>query len=381
MTSLQPLLLMTAALITLALPPCQAAEEQPAAVIGAYDKQSFAPVRGESFPLLLRLTDPAAVRAARVEIHSSDGDLVRTLEIADLSPAVSDYKVVWDGRDDQLGVVPDEAYLPFVVLTSTQDQASTIAVSGSSGGEEVFEFAKTVRPGSIEYTLPAASRMLVRSGIENGPMLRTIIDWEPRTAGFHAERWSGRGSDNVAVIEEHPDAAYLIVGYRLPDHSIITHGNERESYRQYRERRNWPLRQASAGQKRLERNGRALRQEFWQPLLQQKSPRIEVALLSTPQRQPLRHLQQSQEMLTEVKLHPHDEVYLQQERYEISFFVDHAFIAEEEQGYVPFTWRWSPGRMGVQPGEHLLTVNVSGYNGQVGVKNISFNVIGDAGKD
>lgn len=382
MTSLhQRLLLMTAVLLTLALQPGLAAEEQPAGVIGAYDKQSFAPARGESFSIPLKLANPAAVRAARVEIHSSDGDLLRTLEIAGLSPAVSDYEVVWDGRDDDLEVVPDEAYLPVVVLISMLNQAATIAESGSSGGEEVYEFEKAVRPGSIEYTLPAASRMLVRSGIENGPMLRTIIDWEPRTAGFHAERWSGRGSDDVAAIEEHPDAAYLIVGYRLPDHSIITHGNDRESYRQYRERRNWPLKQTSTGQQRLERNGRALRQEFWQPLLQQKSPRIEVALLSTPQRQPLRHLQQSQEMLTEVKLHPLDEIYLQQERYEISFFVDHAFVAEEEQGYVPFTWRWSPGRMGIQPGEHLLTVNVSGYNGQVGVKNISFNVIGDAVED
>ena len=377
----QRLLLVSAALITLVPQPGLTAKAQPAAAIGAYDQQSFAPVRGESFPIPLKLADPAAVSAARVEIHSSDGDLVRTLEITDLSPAVSDYEVVWDGRDDQLGVVPDEAYLPGVVLTSTLDQASTIAVSGSSGGEEVFEFEKAVRQGSIEYILPAASRMLVRSGIENGPMLRTIIDWEPRTAGFHAERWSGRGSDDVAVIEEHPDAAYLIVGYRLPDHSIITHGNDRESYRQYRERRNWPLQQTSSGKQQLERNGRALRQEFWQPLLQQKSPRIEVALLSMPQRQPLRHLRQSQEMLTEVKLHPLDEIYLQQERYEISFFVDHVFVAEEEQGYVPFTWRWSPGRMGVEPGEHLLTVNVSGYNGQVGVKNISFTVSGDGGGD
>ena len=67
-----------------------------------------------------------------------------------------------------------------------------------------------------------------------------------------------------------------------------------------------------------------------------------------------------------------DEIYLDQERYEISFFVDNQFIAEEEQGFVPFTWRWSPGRFGLKPGKHILTINVSGYSGQVGVKNIPF---------
>jgi hypothetical protein len=350
----------------------------PVAAIGDYTRESFAPVRGESFSIPVHLHDPANVKQINVEIRSSDDDLMRTLVVTEIAPDTDKYEVKWDGKDDAGRVVPDEAYLPVVIVTMQSNEIVTIPEQGSSGGEELYDFEKNIRPGVIEYSLPAASRMLVRSGIKNGPMLRTLIDWQPRTSGFHAERWNGRDKDDVIAIEQNPEVGYLIVAYELPHHSIITHGNSGESYRRYRERRNWPLIQASDGQRTLERNGRLLRQESYQPLLQQKSPRIDVSLLSAGSRQPLQHVDALEEMLTEVKLHPLDEIYLDQERYEISFFVDHAFIAEEEQGYVPFTWRWSPGRLGIKPGEHLLTVNVSGYNGQVGVKNIKFSVVGDA---
>ncbi len=370
------ILRMAAAMLSLLLSPYAAAA--PVAAIGDYASESFSPVRGESFSIPVHVNDPAKVKAIKVEIRSSDDDLMRTLAIVEITPDTTDYAVKWDGRDDADSVVPDEAYSPVIIVTMQSDETLTIAARGTSGGEEVYDFEKTIRPGVIEYSLPAASRMLVRSGIKNGPMLRTLIDWQPRTAGFHAERWNGRDKDDVVAIEQNPDVGYLIVGYQLPDHVIITHGNSSESYRHYRERRNWPLKQAGDEQRALERNGRVLRQEAFQPVLQQKSPRIDVKLLTTATRQPAQRVKLLEEMLTEVKLHPLDEIYLDQERYEISFFVDHAFIAEEEQGYVPFTWRWSPGRLGIKPGEHLLTVNVSGYNGQVGVKNIKFSVIGDA---
>jgi hypothetical protein len=59
--------------------------------------------------------------------------------------------------------------------------------------------------------------------------------------------------------------------------------------------------------------------------------------------------------------------------YEVGFFVDHVFLAEEEQGYVPLTWRWKV--QGLSPGRHLLTVNISGFGGKVGVASLLFEVI------
>jgi len=346
--------------------------------IAPYKKSSFTPARGETFDMFVKVIDAEKIKKIDIEIRTSDNDLVRTLTLNKFKPNKTHYKIIWDGKDNNKQVVPDEVYYPVFIITDKDKNEERIDRRTHSGGEEVYDFEKTIRPGSIEYTLPVASRILIRSGIKNGPMLRTIIDWEPRTAGFHADRWNGRDEDNIIAIEQNQKVRYLIMGYQLPDYSILAYGNSKDTYRAYRERQKWPLRQARYSNRLLERAGHVIRPEFYTPISQQKSPRISVSMLDKVTRKSITRVKGFDELVTEVKLHPLDEIYLDQERYEISFFVDNEFIAEEEQGFVPFTWRWSPGRFGLKPGDHVLTVNVSGYNGQVGVKNIMFSL--EAGK-
>jgi len=345
--------------------------------ISTYKKKSFSPSRGEVFVIPFSVKKFDDIKKIDVEIRTSDDDLVRKLSFNRFKKNKMNYEIKWDGKDSSKKVVPNEVYSPIFIITTQSNKKQRIDHRQSSGGEELYDFEKKIRAGVVEYTLPSASRVLIRSGIKNGPMLRTIIDWEPRTAGFHAERWNGRDIDNVIAIERNPKVGHLIIGYKLPDHSIITYGNSKLSYRAYREKKKWALRQASYKNRKLERAGKLIRPEYYTPVLQQKSPRITVNLLDTS-RKPLKKISGFDEVITEVKINPLDEIYLDQERYEISFFINNEFIAEEEQGFVPFTWRWSPGRFGLKPGNHVLTVNVSGYSGQVGVRNIAFTL--EAGK-
>ena len=348
-------------------------QADPLVEVGAYESQSFSPSNGESFAIPLTLTSPDDVGKLEVEIRTQDGDVVSKIPVEAIESA--DLTVIWDGKDNTGRVVPNEAYSPLIILTRKNGDVVKIDPGEGTGGEEVYKFEKTINTGSIEYDLPVASRMLIRSGIRNGPMLRTILDWEPRTSGFHAERWNGMDGDGIAVLEQMPEIGYLIMGYRLPDHAIITYGNTQQSYRAYREANNWPIRQADAVKTELQRNDNILRQEYFYPVLQQKSPRTLLRLLDVETKEPVTQIKGFQDVIAEVKLDPLDELYLDQERYEVSFFVDHQFISEEERGYVPITWRWSPGRLGLEPGKHILTVNVSGYKGQVGVKNLSFEYL------
>ena len=358
-----------------------ASEANPVVSIAAYKKGSFSPARKEVFSIPVTISDPDQLEELKLEIRSGDDDLIRTLVLNNFKAAQKQYEIPWDGRDASNHIVPDEAYHPVLVVKNKSGETGRIDFRASSGGEEVYDFEKSVHKGVIEYTLPVASRVLIRAGIKNGPMLHTIIDWEPRTAGFHAERWSGYDQDNVVAIEQNPQVGYLIIGYQLPDNTIITYGNTSETYRAYRERNKLPIREANYDNRLLERNGKVIRPEFYNPVLQQKSPRLIVKLLAKDTRMPITEINGLDEILVEVKLHPLDEIYLDQQRYEISFFVDNEFISEEEQGFVPFTWRWSPGRFGTKPGRHVLTVNVSGYNGQVGVKNMAFNLVSATKKD
>ncbi|MDH5231487.1 MAG: hypothetical protein OEZ58_17720 [Gammaproteobacteria bacterium] len=341
--------------------------------VKSFAKTSFSPARKETFVIPISVQANKSIRKIDVEIRSNDDDLIRAISFKDFKKKQTDYEIVWDGKDSEGKLVPNEAYFPVFIVTSASGDIQRIDKRKASGGEELYDFEKRIRNGVIEYTLPHQSRVLVRTGIKNGPMLRTIIDWEPRSAGFHAERWNGYDLDNVIAIERNPKVGHLIIAYRLSEYSIITYGNDKQSYRAYREAKKWPLRQSSYQDRILERNGKLIRPEYYMPVLQQKSPRISVAMLDV-KRKPLAVLKGLDELITEVKIHPLDEIYLDQERYEISFFIDNEFIAEEEQGFVPFTWRWSPGRFGIKPGDHVLTINVSGYSGQVGVKNIAFTL-------
>jgi hypothetical protein len=47
-------------------------------------------------------------------------------------------------------------------------------------------------------------------------------------------------------------------------------------------------------------------------------------------------------------------------------------VSEEEMGYMPIGWKYTPN--GLKEGEHILTINVSSFSGQVGVKHIIFYV-------
>ncbi len=346
--------------------------------IATYKKNSFAPIRGESFRIPVRVANFQRVKSIGVELWTGDGDLVRTLPLIS-SPKKNGgtYDAVWDGRDEARRIVPNEAYHPVLLVRRRSNRKERFDSRLSTGGEEVYDFQKKVRPGVIEYTLPVASRLLIRSGIKNGPMLRTVVDWEPRTAGFHRERWSGRDADNVIAIDQMPQVGYLVLGYKLPEHSIIAYGNDTETYRSYREKKGWPVRQPvrRGRQRDLERAGKPIRREYYNPILKQKSPRIDVNLLQREGRACTDAISGFEEVITEITLEPLDEMYLDQDRYEISFFVDHEFIAEEEQGFVPFNWRWSPRRMGIKAGRHILTINLSGYNGQVGVRNVAFTLL------
>ena len=240
-------------------------------IVEAYEKYSFSPTQGEIFFIPISMKSPDKVKKIQIELYSSDGDKIKTLILDDFHRDKMRYEIPWMGTDHEGHVVPDEAYQPVFIITDHRDKIHRIDRRSSSGGEEVYDFEKHIRPGVIEYTLPVSSRLLVRSGIKNGPMLRTIVDWAPRTPGFHAERWNGRDLDNVIAVEQNSQVGYLILGYQLPDHSIITYGNNKETYRAYRERKQWPIRQAKLADRLLERNAKLVRPEFYTPVLQQKS--------------------------------------------------------------------------------------------------------------
>ena len=51
-------------------------------------------------------------------------------------------------------------------------------------------------------------------------------------------------------------------------------------------------------------------------------------------------------------------------RFESVFYIDGTYAHENELGYLPLTWVWDTTR--INPGEHFITLNVRGYEGNFG---------------
>lgn len=329
-------------------------------------RTEFQPAEGEELTIPFRLTEPGEVR---LTLYSGDGDLIRGLGPRELEPGSHEW--TWDGRDESGDVVPDEAYFP--VLTCDCPKGRTVVdPRRESGGVPIEELGVRVAgDGTITYRLPEPARTLVRAGIEGGAMVKSLDTWSPHTAGRVRQNWKSNGA-MTAGLRNHPDRAVLVRAFTLPDHAIITSGNDRWDYLTYRRERNWPppdfdpeAAKPSGGE-----DGRLARQARL-PHSMRRDPSISLEVVDgvTGHSQGLPVIAEGATF--RVDMAERDRWLMQQSLYEVAFFLDYRFVSEEETGYTPLSWRWSGN---TEPGVHTMTVNVSGLWGQVGVATIRFRV-------
>ncbi len=279
----------------------------------------------------------------------------------------------WDGKDEQGRVVPDEAYLPIAILTTSTGERFTYD-RRNTGGEVIEELKMHITPDkNLQFNLPSPARLMVRAGIKGGPMLRSLANWEVKNRGSVIVRWNGYDQDGLIDIRKTGKLSIMSRAYRLPEHAIIAHGNNRLTYRDYRSQLADKSPPPPPSAIKLERNGKRIEKHYYLPKDINLSPAITVAFTGD---YPLNAAGQpilSCPCPIRVDIaDPNDKAQLQQSLYEIGFFIDHEFVSEQEQGYVPLTWRWNPS--GLAAGLHILTVNVSGLRGEVGVKSLLFEI-------
>jgi len=56
--------------------------------------------------------------------------------------------------------------------------------------------------------------------------------------------------------------------------------------------------------------------------------------------------------------------------FEVTFYDNYQFVEEAEYGYVPFSWK--PKFDTLASGKHIFTVNLSGYDGQMGTASVVY---------
>ncbi len=330
-------------------------------------RTSFNPTLGEEIAVACNLSKSANIT---VNVYDPDNGLIK--RVANKKRTDSGKQIfIWDGKDTDGHIVPDEAY--FFTITA-EDESGIKEIydpTAFSGGMEHDVTGADINPQShtINYKMPKMGRVMIRIGIQGGPLMNQLIDWKPRVKGLITEYWNGKDKDNLADIFSHPSFKMIIVYFTLPENSVITFGNKSVTYRGYKKSA------ASIRPVKAKRNrpGTHLSLHYVLPRTTDYSPTLKMDFSNVQEKDSQGIPVLRGKTMVRIELNEADKAIFQNHQYEICFFLDYEFYVEDEAGYTPFNWVWDTSN--VKEGEHLLTVNVSGFKDQIGVLSRKIKVV------
>jgi len=324
------------------------------------DRKVFNPSKGETVTISFHISRPAKVI---IKIFDPDMHLIRDLLPEDIrDPRI--IKVIWDGRDLEGNIVPDEAYFFTIEAMDYEGNFTYYDPTTISGGELLIpEVDFNREKGVVSYKLVKDARVRIRAGISSGgPLLKGIVNWAPRLAGYNEEIWDGMDDSGSIDVTVQKDYQLIAEAITLPENSIITYGNPEYDYFEYKNDIAWD-RPKKEERPLFESEMTLLGRQAG--ILDNRGPEPEF-YINLPEK-----FQKTTEGLPVVsgkvplKIYLNERIkrYVTEQRYEIIFFVDFKFVTEMEEGYSPFTLVWNTRDF--SNGEHIITVNVATLTGQV----------------
>lgn len=330
------------------------------------EKFEFNPSRGEIFDIGFAVGHPASVNLA---LYSADGDLIREL-ITNTSFDTGNHTTSWDGLDVEGMLVPDEVYIPVIELKFD----STTLIDDSrrySGGEIIPNIDWTLgNETELSFELEYPARGLIRTGVQDGPMMRELMHWQPVVPGKTVIRWDGYDKDDVEAFANRDDIWFVVMAYRTPEYSIITSGNDNIDYRTYREGKRWPVPKPDMTAIELQRNGIRLEQDYFLPRAFSPEVVLGIAKGAEPSRVGIPTV--ADVVSFQIDVPERDRWILDTTFYETSFYIDFKFQSEEEQGFVPLIWKYDASAL--EPGRHTATVQLFGFGGFISSDTVEFLV-------
>jgi hypothetical protein len=326
----------------------------------ALSATSFNPSRGDKIECRYNLSRDARVT---VKVFDADQQLVQTL-VSDSQRKSGQNREIWDGKDLDGAVVPNEAYFFNIEAEDSADQRVVYDPITFSGGESADlshgQFDR--ESGTLSYRLSQPSRVLLRAGIPGSALLKTIVDWKPRVAGEITEYWNGKDENNLIDVWEAQNHLLILTYMTLPETSVITVGNDKTDYLAYKRAFKAPR------PMKVERpmmNARKLSPHFLKSRLTDRAFRVQLSFPDLEQSGSNETPTAKNKLMIRADVLDEDKDVPLNQQYEIIFFVDSVFYAEEERGHLPFNFPLELTNL--PPGEHVVTVNVITFGDQIGI--------------
>jgi flagellar hook assembly protein FlgD len=331
---------------------------------------SFNPSHGEKLPISYQLSTAAKVT---VKVFDSDLQLVKVLQ-SNVRRKAGIAKETWDGRDIEGKVVPNEAYFFTIEAVNARNEKVVYDPVTFSGGE----FADITRgqldreTGTVSYQLSQPSRVLLRAGMANGMLLKTVVDWEPRSAGTITEYWDGKDDTGLFDVPTTKGSTMVLTYMTLPENSVITIGNSKTTFRDYKKQ--------VAGKRPLKEdrpiaNNRKISPHFLKSRVTDRAFKVNLAFPDFDKEDARAQTVPTVkgDGLLRVSVADLDKEVLAGQQFEIMLHVDTAFLLEEERGYLPFTTRLDVKSL--PPGDHVLSINLITFGDQIGVGSRKIRVV------
>ena len=363
----------------------------------------FNPTKGEDMEIKYKLSKKSRVKTG---IYDPAGRLIRVIASEDMQD-IGYSTLVWDGRDEMGNIVPDEAYT-YAVFTWDKVRKTSVYYPVESKGEALTLMDSSLdgETGQIEYVLPNAGRVRIRIGINNGPLLLTLLDWAPRQAGKNHEKWDGKDSAGLRDLLGDKQLTAVVSVFSLPMNSVITEGNRSPIHplQRYGERIGVDGKDGGGGNKYENvspvKTGIHNSITASEEMLRKANPEMLIDHDRSVVGGYSSHGHHKREecmepgfsvtfsgekagagipvlkgvVLVKSELSELDKGRLIANRFEVKLYVDDLFIFEEEQGLSPYTYRWNT--RGISKGNHILTVNVieAGGMDHIGTKSLMVKI-------
>ena len=199
------------------------------------DRVSLNLAAGEVLTLTV---DFARSGTTSILVVDRDGYSVRTLAKAHPVNAGT-LSLAWDGRDDNGVIVADEAYSFKIDWRSAGQRDTYFPADIPQPMNAIAGRSYDRRTATLSYTLPKPSRVHIQAGTAvldpktkqlAGPVMKTIVNREPRAAGSIAEHWTGSDESSAIYIPDLQDFVVAIAATPLPENSVITFGNRKRRF-------------------------------------------------------------------------------------------------------------------------------------------------------
>lgn len=300
-----------------------------------------------------------------LDVFDEHGRVVRTLALGEL-PA-GDHEAVWDARDASDRPV-DAGVYRYAIRARNAGGETVHEPSTTTGGEEIlppkFTFDETT--GELAWLMPRAGRARLRAGVTDFPHLVTLLDWTPMEAGRQTLHWNGLDDAGLVRVVDHPRRVILLSLYALPDNALIVRGDEARERGVRRESAPYPAEHEGSRAYMHAAHPRELCGEIEFEVELGERDRVRLDASGKP-------------ILTgvvpvKVRMAHADARRLVDAKFEVAIYEDLEFLFEEEDAVHPFTFLWDTTQLA--PGEHLLTIDIIGYDDHFGVETIPV-VIGE----